>query len=94
MEEWYPEEVMVSSMSLNCNEIMSSDTFQRKATVEMFVLSLNRRLISVSGQWFSDFTTTVMGTIHDCYILAFDRKKQELIPFATYSESKGIDLDE
>lgn len=49
-KQWCPEKITVSSLSLGANENLSPDTFQRKATIDTFISSSSRRLISVSSQ--------------------------------------------
>lgn len=93
VEDWCSEELTVSSLTLDAPQNPASCPLQRKATVEVYIPSVNRRLVAVSSQWFSEYITPYMGTIHDCYILEFDSTKRQMVPFGAYSNRTNMDED-
>lgn len=64
-------------MSVHTPEDPASDLIPLTATMEAFIPSFNSRLIAVSSEWLSEYNTSSMGTIHDRFILAFDKTRQK-----------------
>lgn len=70
VKEWCPEELSASFLSTS--SLRSAASTEREATREVFVPSINRRLIAVSSKWFRQFISEELGEICDCYVAEFD----------------------
>lgn len=77
------EELTISSLSIHTLQNPMSPPFQCKATVEVYIAYLNRRLIDVPSQWFSEYSTSYMGTMHESYISEIESTKLKRAPFGS-----------
>lgn len=72
VNEWYPTYFSLDALSLDSNRVSRDPLVERKGTVEIHIMSMPRRLISVAWPWFKDYTTPDMGAIYDCYAAEYD----------------------
>lgn len=72
VQDWAPQDLDASIISVHGGLPSSSIVHSREATVEVFVPSVNRRFIAVSWNWFREFITVELGAVHDCYIAEYD----------------------
>lgn len=66
--------------------------FKRRVTVEAFTPSLDRCLLTVSSQQFSEYITSFTGNFHVCYILEIDNTERRLVLLGVYSNFTDIDV--
>lgn len=61
--------------------------------VEVYISSLDSRLVVVSSQRYPEYVTSSIGNKNDQYILKFDGTKGRLILFRAYSNFSYMDVD-
>lgn len=57
-EDWCPEELRVFSLSIHAPQNPFPCPFQSKSTAEVYIPSLNKRLVAVSSQCYSEYITS------------------------------------
>ena len=86
VQYWFPNELQVPSTSKNQQERMESIlSLDREATVVVRSEQVDSIFIAVKSEWFSEYITPLMGTVHDCYIATISNDWSEIdlhgVPF-------------
>lgn len=97
---WYPSKLKLCAQSLGESQGSCPDPSCRGATAEVYFPSLKTWLIALSFTFFSQFISTELNAIQDCYIADCDMNKQEikLLGAGTFSnilhsERVSVELD-
>lgn len=72
VNEWCPTDFSLDALSIDSNGVPKDPLVEREGTIEIYIPSMQRRLIAVAWNWFNAYITPEMGTIHDCYIAEYD----------------------
>jgi len=86
VQYWFPNELEVPSTSGNQQERMQSIlSLDREATVVVRSEQVDSIFIAVKSEWFSEYITPLIGTVHDCYIASISSDWSEIdlhgVPF-------------
>lgn len=88
-----PEDPTVSSLPILAVLYPASRPIQLSPTMQVHISFLDKNLIGLSSQWFSEYITSYMDTNHDCYIVKINTTERKLVPFGAYSNSTDMYVD-
>lgn len=70
-QDWVPYKLQTLTIMVHARLSSSSVVHSQEAMLEIFVLSLKRRFIAISWNWFRQYITIDIVAVHDCYIAKY-----------------------
>lgn len=83
IQDWCPGDLTVSCLPLLKSAASSGGTFQREATVEIYIPSLDKRIVPGTWKLFSEKIFDELGAVHDYCIAEYGSIKDGMQPLGT-----------